>query len=64
MAFEFVKRMEGLLQLFISIHGRRPVSGDEFVQWVAFYEANSRTTNSRGPIMDIYLSNEKNDASF
>lgn len=47
MAFEFTNKMEKLLSLFISIHGRRPVSGDEFANWVAFYEANSRTTNSR-----------------
>ena len=64
MAFEFVKRMEGLLDLFIAIHGRRPISSDEFANWVAFYEANQYTTNSRGPIMDIFLSNESNDASF
>jgi hypothetical protein len=64
MAFEFVKKMEGLLELFIAVKGRRPISSDEFANWVTFYEANSRTTNSRGPIMDIYLSNEKNDASF
>lgn len=47
MAFEFVKRMEGLLDLFIAIHGRRPISSDEFANWVAFYEANQHTTNSR-----------------
>ena len=64
MAFEFIKKMEGLLQLFIAIHGRRPISSDEFSEWVAFYEANSVITESRGPIMDIYLANEKNDASF
>ena len=64
MAFEFTNKMERLLSLFISIHGRRPVSGDEFANWVTFYEDNSRTTNSRGPIMDIYLANQKNDASF
>jgi hypothetical protein len=64
MAFEFVKRMEGLLELFIAVKGRRPISSDEFVEWCEFVEANSRTTNSRSPIMDIYLSNEKNDASF
>lgn len=50
MAFEFIKKMEGLLDLFIAVHGRRPVSGDEFVQWVAFYEANSQTLNSRRDI--------------
>ena len=53
MAFEFVKRMEGLLDLFIAIHNRRPISSEEFVQWVDFYEANSRTTNSRGNIVNL-----------
>lgn len=47
MAFEFVKKMESLLDLFIAIHNRRPTSSEEFVQWVAFYEANQYTTNSR-----------------
>ena len=47
MAFEFIKKMEGLLQLFIAIHGRRPISSDEFANWGAFYEANQHTTNSR-----------------
>ena len=64
MAFEFNRRMEGLLDLFIAVHNRRPTSQDEFVNWVAFNEANSRTTNSRGPVMDIFNANEKNDASF
>lgn len=53
MAFEFIKKMEGLLQLFIAIHGRRPISSDEFSNWVTFYEANSRTTNSRGNIVNL-----------
>lgn len=53
MAFEFVKRMEGLLDLFIAIHNRRPTSSEEFVQWVAFYKANSRTTNSRGSFTNL-----------
>lgn len=53
MAFEFTNKMEKLLSLFISIHGRRPISGDEFANWVAFYEANSRTTNSRDIVNQI-----------
>jgi hypothetical protein len=44
---KFINKMEGLLELFIAVHGRRPISSDEFVQWVAFYEANSQTLNSR-----------------
>ncbi len=64
MALEFTRKVEGLLELFIAIKGRRPISSDEFVQWVAFYEANSRTTNSRSPLTDIFINNEKNDASF
>ena len=47
---EFTNKMERLLQLFIAIHGRRPISSDEFANWVAFYEANQHTTNSRGII--------------
>ena len=50
MAFEFNKKMEGLLNLFIAVHNRRPTSSDEFVKWIAFHEANSQTTNSRREI--------------
>jgi hypothetical protein len=64
MALEFTRKVEGLLELFIATHGRRPTSGDEFVKWIAFYEANSRTTNSRSPLTDIFIANENNDASF
>ena len=64
MAFEFTKKMEGLLDLFIAVHGRRPISSDEFVEWVAFYEANSRTTNSRSPLTEIFRVNDSNDSSF
>ena len=64
MAFEFTKKMEVLLELFIAKEGRRPISGDEFVEWVAFYEANSRTTNSRSPLTEIFRVNENNDSSF
>jgi hypothetical protein len=64
MAFEFTKKMEGLLDLFIAIHGRRPETSDEFVDWIKIHEANSRTTNSRSPLTDIFIANENNDSSF
>ena len=64
MAFEFTKRMEGLLDLFIAIHGRRPETSDEFVKWITVHEANSRTTNSRSPLTEIFRVNDNNDASF
>ena len=64
MAFEFDRRMEGLLNIFIAIHGRRPTSQDEFADWVAFYEANSQTTNSRGALSEIFRVNDNNNASF
>jgi hypothetical protein len=64
MALEFTRKVEGLLEVFIAVHGRRPISSDEFVQWVAFYEANSRTTNSRGALSEIFKVNDDNDSSF
>ena len=60
----FVEKQKALMSLYVSVHGCKPTSYEEFDKWCELYEANSRTTNSRGPIMDIYLANEKNDASF
>jgi hypothetical protein len=64
MALEFTRKVEGLLEVFIAVHGRRPISSDEFVQWIAFHEANSRTTNSRSPLTEIFRVNDSNDSSF
>ena len=46
MAFS-IDYMERLMDLFVSIHGRKPVDYPEFEAWVSFYEANNRTENSR-----------------
>ncbi len=42
-----------LMKLFVSVHGRKPVDYEEFDKWVALYEANSRTTNSRDIVNQI-----------
>lgn len=64
MALEFTRKVEGLLELFIATHGRRPETSDEFVDWIKVHEANSRTTNSRSPLTEIFRVNDSNDASF
>jgi hypothetical protein len=61
---QFINKMESYMSLFVSVHGRKPNNYEEFEKWIEVVEANSRTTNSRSPIMDIHEANEKNDASF
>ena len=48
----FVTKQTKLMELFVSVHGRKPVDYEEFDKWCELYEANSRTTNSRGNIVN------------
>lgn len=43
----FVTKQARLMELFVSIHGRKPVDYEEFDKWVLLYEVNQYTNNSR-----------------
>ena len=39
----FIETVEKQLELFISVHGRRPVNGTEFAEWCEYVDKNSQT---------------------
>lgn len=43
----FISDCESKLALFVSVYGRQPINGEEFVKWCELVEANSSSLNSR-----------------
>lgn len=43
----FVSKQTRLMELFVSVHGRKPVDYEEFDKWTMLYEMNQTSTNSR-----------------
>lgn len=46
----FVEKQKALMALYVSVHGCKPTSYEEFDQWVMIYEMNRTSQNSRREI--------------
>jgi hypothetical protein len=46
----FIDDMESKLELFVSIHGRKPVNSQEFTDWCDHVDNNSQTI-SKGDLI-------------
>jgi hypothetical protein len=43
----FVEKQKALMSLYVSVHGCKPATYEEFDKWVALYEMNQTSLNSR-----------------
>jgi hypothetical protein len=46
----FVEKQKALMSLYVSVHGCKPASYEEFDKWVMLYEMNQTSLNSRRTI--------------
>ena len=42
-----VQKQKALMDLYVSVHGRKPSSYEEFDQWVMVYELNHTSLNNK-----------------